>query len=184
MAKYIDSLLPKPINQYLLLIKQIIILFRQHNLGYFFFTKMYPESTCYNNPAFFILKGNLNVERFISCIKNIINRHDSLRTIFITTTNGPVQKILENVDINIELCKKGEKNLNELAKHFVKPFDLKNAPLLKIGLYEIKEKEYFLLFDIHHIIADGFSIEIIIKELMSLYEGNILDNLDISYKDF
>jgi len=70
------------------------------------------------------------------------------------------------------------------VKNFIRPFELSSAPLFRVGLIELSEDSHILIYDIHHIISDGTTIDIIIREFAELYNGRELPNLRIQYKDF
>ena len=78
----------------------------------------------------------------------------------------------------------GQKKITEIAKEFVKPFNLKNAPLLRVTLVKMEKKKHVLMFDMHHIISDGTSMGILVEEFAALYNGEELPALRIQYKDF
>lgn len=69
-------------------------------------------------------------------------------------------------------------------KDFVRRFDLSEAPLFRIGLQTLGHNRHMLLFDMHHLISDGVSISIMLKELADIYGGNQLPELRIQYKDY
>lgn len=71
----------------------------------------------------------------------------------------------------------------EVMRNFLKPFDLSKAPLMRVELVQLEEKKYVVLFDMHHIISDGVSMNIFAKEFMDLYRGAELEPLRIQYKD-
>src|SRR5699024_2468142 len=71
-----------------------------------------------------------------------------------------------------------------LLEDFVKPFDLAQAPLLRVKIVKQAEQHYILLFDMHHIISDGFSINLIMKEFSALYQNQALAPLTVQYKDY
>ncbi len=86
---------------------------------------------------------------------------------------------------NIALNKIDEKNkLMNLIGTFIKPFNLSTAPLFRLKLIELSEKKYFVFYDIHHIISDGVSMEILENEFVKLYAGKKLAPINIHYKDY
>jgi hypothetical protein len=70
------------------------------------------------------------------------------------------------------------------AKEFVRPFDLGRAPLLRVEVLRVNERRFFFMLDIHHIIADGFSRDILLREFLQLYAGQDLPPLTVQYKDY
>ena len=158
--------------------------------------KLEGQNSLYNLPAALMLKGDLNVQVLGNVFKAIVQRHESLRTYFVEIDGEPFQKILNKVDFNIEVSDYigkswNENKLRELAvDYFKKEFDLSIAPLLQIKLILLSGNNCLLLFNMHHIISDGWSIEIMIKEL-EVYYNSFLNNtivplepLRIQYKDY
>lgn len=145
-----------------------------------------PDNTAYNLPVAFEITGPLNIKKFKESVKELIKKHESLRTTFHVLNNEPVQKIHKDLKFNISISEKKvleSFDLNKEIKNFVKPFDLSKLPLFRIKILKLPENKYFLLFDIHHIIADGTSLEIIVKDIMNAYYEQI-EPLEIQYKDY
>src|SRR5699024_5453446 len=67
---------------------------------------------------------------------------------------------------------------------FIQPFDLSKAPLVRVGLIDVMENKHLLVFDMHHIISDGISMQILMEECIKLYQGEALAPLHIQYKDY
>ncbi len=141
------------------------------------------NSISYNMPGAMIIEGNLDIERMESAFKELISRHEILRTSFKIVEGKSVQRVDENVEFKIEEIVLENSTIRELMKDFVRPFDLSKAPLLRVGVTKVLDK-HVMLFDMHHIISDGRSINILTREVASLYEGNELPELRIQYKDF
>jgi tyrocidine synthetase-3 len=138
----------------------------------------------YNMPAVMVAEGQLDRKCFEESFQKLIGRHETLRTSFFLTHGEPVQKIDQEVDFTITYLETSEPKARELAKEFVRPFDLKVAPLLRVCLIKVGKDRHMLLFDMHHIIADGTSMNLLVQELISLYEGEELPELRIQYKDY
>jgi bacitracin synthase 3 len=144
--------------------------------------QMNIDGTAYNMPEIIPLPAVSDLEKIKETFKRVIKRHESLRTSFHMVNNTPVQKIHENVKFEIE--GNNTKISEEMINHFIRPFDLSQAPLLRIGLVSHIDGDNLLLVDIHHIISDGFSHEILVKDFLALHEGEELIPLRIQYKDF
>jgi len=142
------------------------------------------EGTGYNMLAVLILDGNLDKDRLEDTFLNLIDHHELLRTTFDIVDNVIVQKVNESVGFEIEYTKTIEEKIEESIRDFVRPFDLRKAPLLRIGLIKTEDTRHYLLFDMHHIISDGVSISILTKDFITLYNGNELEEQRIQYKDF
>jgi len=141
------------------------------------------SSTGYNMSATFLVTDELDKKLFEKSVNELFKRHESLRTYFAVKDGVIVQKINETIDFKLELIDCKNFSIEEVIDQFIKPFDLEKAPLVRIALAYIEGKLY-LLFDIHHIICDGISVDIIMKDLISFYKGENLEKLEIQYKDY
>jgi tyrocidine synthetase-3 len=142
------------------------------------------KGVSYNIPGAFKLEGQLDIETFENTFRRLIARHETLRTSFFLHNGHPVQKIHDTVTFSGSWQKCSEEEVREKALLFSQPFDLSCAPLLRVELLQVDREKYFLLFDFHHIISDGISMEIMVNEFASLYTGKPLVPLSIQYKDY
>jgi amino acid adenylation domain-containing protein len=138
----------------------------------------------YNLPMFLVLDINFSKERLETVFKKMIQRHESLRTSFELIEKEPVQRISHEVEFEIEFYTSKEPDVEHIVKNFVKPFDLSRAPLLRVGLVKREDGTGIFMFDMHHIIIDGTSYEIFLREFMAIYEGRKLSPVKLQYKDF
>lgn len=141
-------------------------------------------STSYNMPGVFVLKGRLDVDRVKHVFARIAERHEVFRTSFDMIDGQTVQIVHDAaaLDISVLGCSEGE--ALEMVRSLIKPFDLSKAPLLRVNVIRLGEDHHLLLCDMHHIISDGFSTEILVKEFTQLYEGKQVRELTLQYKDF
>ncbi len=143
------------------------------------------ESTAYNLPTAVSPDFALEEGRLEDTFKKLIHRHESLRTSFQKIGDEPVQKIHQEVEFVIEYYEAGEGSSKEkIIQDFICPFDLSRAPLLRVGLIKEEKQKYILMVDMYHIISDGVSMNILVREFMELYNGEALPSLRIQYKDF
>ncbi len=142
-----------------------------------------PGSTGYNIPALFQVAEGTDKEGLIDAFRQLFRRHESFRTAFIMQKDRPVQRILAHVDFELEEYP-ATSTVNQVLDQFIRPFDLSKPPLMRAGLVDAGEEGCFLLLDIHHIITDGISLDIVLREAAALYEGNPLPPLTIQYKDY
>ncbi len=151
------------------------------------------KSTGYNITSALVLKGDLKVDELATTFRRLINRHESFRTSFLVVGDEPVQKIAAPVDIEfpIEYYKLNRSGGHfdssfhrDIVNRFVRPFDLKQPPLLRVGLADMAEREYVMTIDMHHIISDGVSAGVLIGEFTGLFDGRVLPPLRIQYKDY
>ena len=161
----------------------------------YFLWQVDRKSTAYNMPVVRIVEGEINRERCKTVFIKLIQRHESLRTSFHIIDDFPAQVVHDDVMFEIEYndpgdnLKKTDHIIQEVQgmafiKEFVRPFDLSHAPLLRVRLVRLSQSQHMLLFDMHHIISDGASMSIFIKDYLALYMGKVLSPLQIQYKDF
>jgi hypothetical protein len=138
------------------------------------------------------IEGAVDKKKLEDTFKQLIRRHENLRTSFEMKGNEPVQVIHQNQAFGLEyfdlsdIDKQTEKEKIEkqVVKHFFKGFDLSRAPLLRTGLVKTAEEKYILMVDMHHIISDEASVEILEREFWTLYVGEELPELTFRYRDF
>ena len=160
-----------------------------------FIDKM-DKSPAYNLTAAIILKGNFAIEALEYAFKEIFVRHEILRTAFVESEGAPFQKIFSEIDFRLEVEDISDSPDTDvlikrlLAEESGRIFDLSKAPLLICKLYKLRAKEHILLFNMHHIISDGWSVGVLTGELNTLYntfvkgEANPLPPLQMQYKEF
>ncbi len=131
----------------------------------------------YNMPAVLELTGPLDRGRLEETFRELVERHESLRTSFETGPDGePVQRIHDSVPFQLDEA--------ESADAFVRPFCLEEAPLFRAALVKESGERHLLLTDMHHIISDGVSVNTLIKEFGELYAGRSLAPMRLQYKDY
>ncbi|HEX3048325.1 MAG TPA: condensation domain-containing protein, partial [Bacillota bacterium] len=138
----------------------------------------------YHIPLALTISGVMEVRRFENALKMLIKRHEPLRTSFLYRNGEIFQKVDSESDFQIEYFQALEGGEAELIREFIRPFHLDKPPLLRAALVRLEETKHLLVLDIHHIIADGVSMSILIKDFEALYRGLELPALRIQYKDF
>jgi iturin family lipopeptide synthetase A len=149
-----------------------------------FLCEFYKKSLSYNVPQVVKLEGNIDKVNLSNTFNKLIARHESLRTSFEVINDEAVQKIFGRVNFEIEYFQSGEDQIQQIIKDFIRPFDLNQAPLMRAGLIEISTTEYILMVDMPHIITDGVSHKVLIKDFMILYNNEELPELKLQYKDY
>ncbi|OLQ51131.1 non-ribosomal peptide synthetase, partial [Bacillus licheniformis] len=142
------------------------------------------QTISYNMPSVLLMEGELDLSRLRDSLNQLVNRHESLRTSFTEANGEPVQRILEAAAVDLHVFEAKEDEAEQKIKEFIRPFDLNDAPLIRAVLLRIEAKKHLLLLDMHHIIADGVSRGIFVKELALLYKGEQLPKPALHYKDF
>ena len=152
---------------------------------FYMLQQLEPENTAYNVTTIMEVEGRLNRGRLEKCLGELIHRHESFRTSFVQVDGQPVQKIHREVDFKIECFDSGKRQEQaRIIQNFVRPFDLSQVPLMRAGLARVGEESHIFMLDIHHIITDGVSMDLLIKEFTTLYSGGELPALKYRYKDF
>ncbi|MBD8496925.1 non-ribosomal peptide synthetase [Paenibacillus arenosi] len=146
--------------------------------------QIYPESTSYNISLVYLVEGTINKAKLKETFNKLMHRHESLRTRFALIAENPVQQILEQVELNINEFRCSEEQVEAIIHRFVQPFDLEQDTLFRVGLVEISNTNHLLILDMHHIIADGVSVERIASDFFALYSGTDLPRLRLQYKDY
>ncbi|MGK7956652.1 MAG: amino acid adenylation domain-containing protein [Crocosphaera sp.] len=163
-----------------------------------FLEQLEPNSTAYNMLQPFQLEGNVDVKALEYSINEIIARHDSLRTGFVLEKEKPVQIVLPELSVTLPLVdlshlssREQQINIKEIiSKTVEEKFDLEKAPLLRVTLLRLSAQVYQLLVTTHHIIADGWSYDVFIKDLEQFYTASITNNtpelskLPLQYPDY
>ncbi|MBW4506986.1 MAG: amino acid adenylation domain-containing protein [Scytonematopsis contorta HA4267-MV1] len=176
--------------------QNIPLSFSQQRL--WFIDQLYHESSFYNIPIAFHIKGQLNIKALQQSLNEILKRHEVWRTTFSFVNGEPVQDILPqfNLDlpiINLEHCsgKNWEPEVKRLAaEEAKKTFNLAKGLLFRATLLRLSDEEQVFLLTMHHIITDGWSCDVFLRELSTLYaafstnQPSPLPELPIQYADF
>jgi amino acid adenylation domain-containing protein len=175
---------------------EILLSFAQRRL--WFLAQMEGGSGAYHVPVAFRLKGKLNQQALQRALDRVVARHEALRTTFVTSLGQPAQRIAPaeesgfhllmmdaqaHADIHAEL----DRIVTEEA---ATPFDLENGPVIRGRLIQLGKDEHWLLITMHHIVADGWSMSVLLNEMSALYsaflrgENDPLPELAIQYADY
>ncbi|MFJ8520734.1 condensation domain-containing protein, partial [Lysinibacillus xylanilyticus] len=143
------------------------------------------DSIAYNMPVSMEILGDLDLSRFKKAFARLVERHETLRTSFHSKEDKIVQEVHKSKDIKIEIEDVySEEEIKEKIKGFIKPFNLGHVPLFSVSLLRLEKYRHIMLFDMHHIISDGFSMALLIREFNQLYAGKELEELKVQYKDY
>jgi amino acid adenylation domain-containing protein/non-ribosomal peptide synthase protein (TIGR01720 family) len=163
-----------------------------------FIDELEPGGVAYNIYSSVRLFGHLNKPALARSLQEIVHRHEALRTTFSTVDGVPVQLIASQLEFHLEVTnlqelEEGERTerAEQLAREDAElPFDLSRGPLLRARLLTMAADEHVLLFTMHHIISDGWSMGVLVEELAQLYESyskgeeSTLPELSIQYADY
>ncbi|TCP59049.1 amino acid adenylation domain-containing protein [Tumebacillus sp. BK434] len=163
-----------------------------------FLDQLAPDSSAYNMPAAFKLHGKLNVAAVQQSFREIVRRHESLRTSFQLVEETAVQVISPQTELEVRMIdltnfadRARETELRRLAvEDATAPFDLQQGPLLRAALVRLESEEHALLVNMHHIISDGWSMSVLIEEFAALYSAfsqhqpSPLSELPVQFADY
>ncbi|MGG0364699.1 condensation domain-containing protein, partial [Bacillus velezensis] len=150
----------------------------------FILDQMEGNSTAYNMASALEVTGNLDLEKIQQAIDRLIKRHESLRTSFVMTEGETFQVIADEVFYQVEY-EETDSYSDADMEQFVRPFDIGTAPLMRFKVVkERNQNNYILLFDMHHIISDHQTLNLLIEDFSRLYNGEELQPLEIQYKDY
>ncbi len=142
-------------------------------------TQMEPNPAAFNQPAAILIKRNIDREYLNAAVNKMIERHFILRTVFSIQNGEPRQEIKDSMYISvheIEFPQIAQNNKWEMIQEDMlyqtgRPFDLGKGPLLNLRLYRIAESECILYICMHHIIVDGWSMDLFYNELFRFYQS-------------
>ena len=157
-----------------------------------------PGSPFYNLPHPVRISGKLDVAALEASLNRVAERHESLRTTFHEENGKPVQRIDQKPDLKIAVtdlmhwpkAKQNDEAQRVTSEEARAPFDLQRGPLLRARLLRLEDEDHRLLLTMHHIVSDGWSLGIFIKEVATFYEATLegktptLEPLPIQYADY
>lgn len=146
--------------------------------------KLNKSSIAYNQTHVLQVKGTLQVERLIEAFSKLATRHDAFRTCLVELDGKPFMKVFPHLPLACKLIEVDEMSLELTIQGFVKPFNLLEAPLYRINILKVKDDCFVLVLDFHHMLVDGVSFKIIIRELMEFYSGDEPGGQQFQYKDY
>ncbi|MEX0166097.1 non-ribosomal peptide synthetase, partial [Pseudomonas brassicacearum] len=158
-----------------------------------FLWQMEPDSAAYHIPAALRIQGDLDLQALQQSLTALVQRHESLRTTFVQVDEQAFQII--HPQMNPVVIPQVLEGGNEQIQAFVRqqiaqPFDLQNGPLLRVGLLRVAADEHVLVLAQHHIVSDGWSMQLLVRELIQGYaaysqgESLAMAELPIQYADY
>ncbi|MBB2486418.1 amino acid adenylation domain-containing protein [Mitsuaria sp. WAJ17] len=143
------------------------------------------KDIAYNLPEVLRVEGELSPDKVQACLRQLVRRHDILRTSFVMEEGDIVQRVHapEAVNFELEQAQLAHADLDAWLRHFIRPFDLTQPCQMRCALVTTEEGS-FVVFDSHHLIGDGFSAGLINSELARLYQGQVLPAPRFQYLDY
>ncbi|HEX7243226.1 MAG TPA: amino acid adenylation domain-containing protein, partial [Longimicrobiaceae bacterium] len=170
--------------------------FAQQRLWYV--SRLEPESPAYNMPYVLRLRGRLHRGALRASLDALVRRHETLRTLFAETDGVPVQVVhppapvpLPAPDLGGLSAADARREARERVRaEAMRPFDLARGPLLRTLLLRLDEHDHVLCFTLHHVVSDGWSMQVLVREVSALYaafsrgEEPRLPELPVQYADY
>ncbi|MBJ6766256.1 non-ribosomal peptide synthetase, partial [Myxococcaceae bacterium JPH2] len=161
-----------------------------------FLDQLQPGTTAYNMPNALRLEGTLDVDALEHAFTDLCGRHESLRTTFLSVEGEPVQLIapptpfqLDRIDLS-EREDREDETLRLAEAETTLPFQLATGPLVRARILRLEAQHHVLLVTMHHIVSDGWSMGVLVRELIALYRARLegrpspLSELPIQYADY
>ncbi len=157
-----------------------------------FLWQMEPHSAAYHIPTVLRLRGELDLAALEAAFAALIARHETLRTTFVLDGEAPIQRVHEPLPLSLEVSPRVDESALQatIAQEIARPFDLEQGPLLRVRLLQQAADEHVLVMTLHHIVTDGWSMPVMVEELVGLYQGYrqgkapALPPLSIQYADY
>ncbi|NJN68212.1 MAG: AMP-binding protein [Chloroflexaceae bacterium] len=163
-----------------------------------FLEHLHPGTHVYDMTEALRLKGNLEVSALERSFREILRRHETLRTCFATVDGQPIQVVVPELELEVPVIdlrglptsEREAAAQQQMTEQGCQPFDLAQVPLVRMQLLRLTDDEHLLVVTMHHIISDGWSMGVLIHELTTLYRAftsgqpSPLPALPIQYADF
>src|SRR5215472_13367202 len=176
--------------------RQVPVSFAQQRL--WLLAQLEPDSSAYNIPRALRIEGDLDTQALRQTLNQIIARHDVLRGNFAMVDGEPVQQIPQSREMDLPLLvlessvpADTEQQLARLiAMEAQRPFNLVSDLLLRASLIKIGPQDHVLLLTMHHVVSDGWSMGVLVREIATIYQAVVegqpadLPRLPIQYADF
>lgn len=163
-----------------------------------FLSRLETDGSTYNIPFGFVMRGGLEVERLERSLDALAARHEVLRSCFVSVDGEPKLKVIAIEPFKVEVAdleevapdERGQRCRSILEEEARRPFDLEKAPLIRVKAVRVSAEEWLCSMTMHHIISDGWSLEILQTELQAYYRafGNgqeaVLKPLPVQYSEY
>ncbi|MCW3466344.1 non-ribosomal peptide synthetase [Chitinophaga nivalis] len=150
----------------------------------FFLQELTPDSLAYNMPMIHYLGHTIDRPRMRTALQRLVARHESFRTAFVYVEGALMQQVHPEVPVVLEEYSCVQADFEACMNAFIRPFALNTAPLLRAAIVHVKELGYVWIADLHHVISDGTSHQILMDDFLQLYQGIELPPLRLQYRDF
>ncbi|MEV4185768.1 condensation domain-containing protein, partial [Streptosporangium canum] len=146
-----------------------------------------PGTTTYTVPVAARLRGDLDADALRRALDEIVARHEALRTRFLTTEDGTPELVVDGprpAELRVTEAADLEAAVELLDAELATPFDLEHGPLFRTVLVRLAPDDHVLLIAAHHTVIDGWSSDVIIRELLALHDGATPPSAPVGYGDY
>jgi len=148
----------------------------------FFIQRADPSLIAYNETEIFQLIGEIDILKLEKDLQRIVDRHESLRTTFTLIDGNEAQLIKDKFILKLEVVN-GQDD-EEFIRNFIRPFNLEEECPIRVGLLKKTGNEALLIIDLHHIIADGYSHQLLLNDFIQIYKGATPASVKTQPKDY
>ncbi|MEM8934255.1 MAG: condensation domain-containing protein, partial [Acidobacteriota bacterium] len=136
-----------------------------------FLSQLEPDSPAYNIPSPVRLRGPIDVERLARALSHVVARHETLRTIFREVDDTPMQIVLPATAVDLPIDEVGSEDelLAAVKAEMRRPFDVGTGPLMRARLFRLASDDHVLSLNVHHIVYDGWSMGVLVREFVTAY---------------
>ena len=152
--------------------------------GVFMDCQMNPDTTMYNMPTILEFPSETSPEDLGAAVKTVVGTHPALLCNFFQTSDGVVMRHVPGDRFDVPVRMISPENIEEARQAFVRPFDLEHDTLVRAEICSVSGGPVLLMLDIHHLVGDGASLDLCIKQILALMEGRKIDGESLPYLDF
>ena len=152
--------------------------------GVFMDCQMNPDTTMYNLPTILEFPSGTSPEALGAAVKTMVGMHPALLCNFFQTQDGVVMRFVPGDRFDVPVRTIRAEDAGTARQTFVRPFDLERDTLVRAEICSVSDGPVLLMMDMHHLVADGTSLNLCIKQVLALMEGRRIDKEDIPYLQF
>ena len=151
--------------------------------GVYFECLKNPTSTVYNIPYLLSYPAGIEAEKLADTVKQVVEAHPELSIHFTTEGDAIVQILADSVPVEVPITEMSDEALSTYKNEFVRPFNLQKAPLYRFEVVKTGSGVH-LLMDVHHLVFDGGSADLLIRQIGSVLDGSAIEKESYTYLDF
>ncbi len=152
--------------------------------GVYMDCQMNPDTTMYNIPTMFEFPSETNPEVLAAAVRQVIGEHPALFCSFVQTDDGVVMRNNDGRRFEVPIKTIGTSELEKCRQDFVRPFNLEHDLLVRAEICSVPDGPNYLLVDMHHLVADGSSLDLIVRQIIDVLDGREINKETCSYLRF